>query len=165
MELVPEQGEELRARQADAAGDLLGTQRLVHMFSHVRNGLAQPVVQHGRALRQTLWGHGSERGVDCGLDELLDLPVDFVALATGTDNLELSMEEVAIAPTSPLAELTLVAANLRQRFGVIVVGIQRDSRHMEFNPPPDSTIHAGDKLVVLGRADSLKQLEVEASQI
>ena len=38
-------------------------------------------------------------------------------------------------------------------------------RHMEFNPPPDSTIHAGDKLVVLGRADSLKQLEVEASKI
>jgi voltage-gated potassium channel len=90
--------------------------------------------------------------------------VDFVALATGTDNLELSMEEVAIAPASPLAELTLVAANLRQRFGVIVVGIQRDSRHMEFNPSPDSTIHAGDKLVVLGRADSLKQLEVEASK-
>ncbi len=91
--------------------------------------------------------------------------VDFVALATGTDNLELSMEEVAIAPGSALAEQTLVDANLRQRFGVIVVGIQRDSRHMEFNPPPDSTIHAGDKLVVLGRADSLKQLEVEASKI
>jgi len=90
--------------------------------------------------------------------------VDFVALVTGTDNLELSMEEVAIPPASALAELTLVDANLRQRFGVIVVGIQRDSRHMEFNPPPDSTIHAGDTLVVLGRADSLKQLEVEASK-
>ena len=91
--------------------------------------------------------------------------VDFVALATGTDNLELSMEEVAIPPASALAEVTLIDANLRQRFGVIVVGIQRGSRHMEFNPPPDSTIHAGDKLVVLGRADSLKQLEVEASKI
>ncbi|MEO8257126.1 MAG: potassium channel protein [Acidobacteriota bacterium] len=90
--------------------------------------------------------------------------VDFVALATGTDNLELSMEEVAIASGSPLAESTLVDANLRQRFGVIVVGIQRTSRQMEFNPPPDSPIHAGDKLVVLGRADSLKRLEVEASK-
>jgi voltage-gated potassium channel len=88
--------------------------------------------------------------------------VDFVALATGTDNLELSMEEVAIARGSALAEQTLLDANLRQRFGVIVVGIQRDNRHMEFNPPPDSTIHAGDKLVVLGRAASLKQLEMEA---
>ena len=89
--------------------------------------------------------------------------VDFVDLATGTDNLELSMEEIAIAPTSALAGQTLVDANLRQRFGVIVVGIQRENRRMEFNPPPDSTIRADDKLVVLGRADSLKQLELEAS--
>ena len=91
--------------------------------------------------------------------------VDFVALATGTDNLELSMEEVAIAPGSTLADKTLVDANLRQRFGVIVVGIQRDNRHMEFNPAPDTTIQGGDKLVVLGRADSLKQLEMEALKI
>src|SRR6185436_12041120 len=84
--------------------------------------------------------------------------VDFVDLATGTDNLELSMEEVAIGPRSALADQTLVEANLRQRFGVIVVGIQRDTGHMEFNPAPDSTIHAGDKLVVLGQTDSLKQL-------
>ena len=59
---------------------------------------------------------------------------------------------------------TLVDANLRQRFGVIVVGIQRRDDRMEFNPPPDSTIRGGDKLVVLGRADSLKQLGVEASK-
>jgi voltage-gated potassium channel len=90
--------------------------------------------------------------------------VDFVDLATGTDNLELSMEEVAIAPGSALADQTLVAANLRQRFGVIVVGIQHEDGHMEFNPASDSTIHVGDKLVVLGRADSLKQLETEASK-
>ena len=91
--------------------------------------------------------------------------VDFVELATGTNNLELSMEEIAVSQTSKLANQKILEANLRQRFGVIVVGIQRDSRHMEFNPPPDSTIHAGDTLVVLGRADSLKQLEVEASKI
>jgi voltage-gated potassium channel len=91
--------------------------------------------------------------------------VDFVDLATGTDNLELSMEEVAIGPRSALADQTLLEANLRQRFGVIVVGIQRDTGHMEFNPAPDSTIHAGDKLVVLGQTDSLKQLGMEASKI
>jgi voltage-gated potassium channel len=90
--------------------------------------------------------------------------VDFVDLATGTDNLELSMEQVAIAPGSQLADQTLVDANLRQRFGVIVVGIQREDGHMSFNPAPDSTIHSGDKLVVLGRADSLKQLQMEASK-
>jgi K+/H+ antiporter YhaU regulatory subunit KhtT len=51
---------------------------------------------------------------------------------------------------------------LRQRYGVIVVGIQRQDRRMEFNPEPETAILAADKLVVLGRPDSLKKLESEA---
>jgi len=90
--------------------------------------------------------------------------VDFVELATGTDNLELSMEEISVAIGSALDGRTLLDANLRQRFGVIVVGIQRADQRMEFNPTTGSPIHAGDKLVVLGRADSLKELELEASR-
>jgi K+/H+ antiporter YhaU regulatory subunit KhtT len=34
---------------------------------------------------------------------------------------------------------------------------------MEFNPAPETAIHAGDKLVALGRPESLKQLEIEAA--
>jgi voltage-gated potassium channel len=90
--------------------------------------------------------------------------VDFVALATSSDNLELAMEEIPVAPTSPLVNQSIVNANLRQRFGVIVVGIQRTDRRMEFNPSPDAGIRAGDKLVVLGRPDSLKELELEAAR-
>jgi voltage-gated potassium channel len=89
--------------------------------------------------------------------------VDFVELATSSESLELAMEEIGIASPSPLVDLTLVAANLRQRYGVIVVGIQRSDRSMEFNPEPDTIIRAGDKLVVLGRPDSLRKLELEAA--
>jgi voltage-gated potassium channel len=88
--------------------------------------------------------------------------VDFVALATSCDNLELAMEEVGISHASPLAEQSILSANLRQRFGVIVVGIQRANGDMEFNPEPDTSLHAGDKLVVLGRPESLKLLDAEA---
>ena len=88
--------------------------------------------------------------------------VDFVELATGSNNLELAMEEVAVTPRSTLANRSILEANLRQRFGVIVVGIQRQDR-MDFNPEPDTRINAGDKLVVLGRPDSLKRLEAEAA--
>jgi len=88
--------------------------------------------------------------------------VDFVALATSSENLELAMEEISISAGSTLADRSIVDANLRQRFGVIVVGIQRQSGQMAFNPEPDSVMHASDKLVVLGRPDSLKQLESEA---
>jgi K+/H+ antiporter YhaU regulatory subunit KhtT len=33
---------------------------------------------------------------------------------------------------------------------------------MEFNPEPDARICEGDKLVVLGRGESLRLLEIEA---
>jgi Trk K+ transport system NAD-binding subunit len=63
---------------------------------------------------------------------------------------------------SSLAMRSILDANLRPRFGVIVVGIQRRDLRMEFNPEPDMVIGGGDKLVVLGRPDSLKLLEMEA---
>src|SRR6185312_11277073 len=55
--------------------------------------------------------------------------VDFMALATSSDNVELAMEEITIAPTSAFATQSILDANLRQRFGVIVVGIQRLDKH------------------------------------
>jgi len=64
---------------------------------------------------------------------------------------------------SALEGRTLLDANRRQRFGVIVVGIQRSDNRLAFNPSPDSAIHCGEKLVVLGRTGSLKGFEVEAS--
>jgi voltage-gated potassium channel len=89
--------------------------------------------------------------------------VDFIALATSSDSVELALEEIVVAPASALAERSLVDANLRQRFSVIVIGIQRRDGTMEFNPEPDTSINGGDKLVVLGRPDSMKRLEAEAS--
>jgi voltage-gated potassium channel len=88
--------------------------------------------------------------------------VDFVQLATTSENLELNMEQVHIATGSPLAGRSLVEAGLRQRFGVVVVGIRRIDGHMDFNPPPETAMRAGDDLVVLGRADNLKELEAAA---
>jgi voltage-gated potassium channel len=88
--------------------------------------------------------------------------VDFVELATSTDNLELTMEQIPISDDSPLAQRSILEAGLRQKFGIIVVAIQRPEGHMEFNPEPDTPIRPGDTLVVLGRPQSLKRLESEA---
>jgi voltage-gated potassium channel len=89
--------------------------------------------------------------------------VDFVELATSSENLDLSMEEIVIDGRSPLAGRSVLEGNIRQRFGVIVVGIQRHDKRMEFNPEPDTVINGGDKLVVLGRPESLRGLEKESS--
>ena len=85
--------------------------------------------------------------------------VDFVELATSSENLELSIEQVVIAPSSTLANRSLVDANLRQRYGVIVVCIQRQNGKMEFNPPSEALMRPGDQLVVLGPPARLKDLE------
>src|SRR3954471_5893193 len=90
--------------------------------------------------------------------------VDFVQLATSSENMDLNLEQVHIADGSPLAGQNLVDAGLRQRFGVVVVGIRRADGRMDFNPAPETAIRPGDDLVVLGRAASLKDLEMAASR-
>lgn len=90
--------------------------------------------------------------------------VDFFELATRAGNLELAIEQVDIEPGSPLAGRSIIDANVRQRYGVIVVGIQRAGGRMEFNPPGEAVMQAGDQLVVLGRVDGLRQLEAAAGE-
>jgi voltage-gated potassium channel len=85
--------------------------------------------------------------------------VDFFEIATSSENLELSMEQVKIGKGSGLEGRSLGDSSLRQRYSVVVVGIQRAGGRMEFNPSPDTMMSAGDHLVVLGSPSSLKELE------
>jgi voltage-gated potassium channel len=85
--------------------------------------------------------------------------VDFMQLATSSDYMDLSMEQVHVHADSPLAGVSLINAGIRQKFGVIIVGIKRGSGEMEFNPAPEAVIAPGDELVVLGRPQSVKELE------
>ena len=101
-------------------------------------------------------------GVQLAQTALRPAVVDFVQLATSSDNMDLNFEQIHIDERSSLAASTLLDAGLRQRFGVVVVGIRRADGRMEFNPEPETVIRAGDDLVVLGRGDSLKELETAA---
>ena len=85
--------------------------------------------------------------------------VDFFHLATSSERLDLSMEQVHIKDDSALANQSIVDAGIRQRFGVIVVGIKRAGGGKEFNTPPEALMRPGDELVVLGRTESIKALE------
>lgn len=91
--------------------------------------------------------------------------VEFVQLATSSEFMELSMEQIAVRPGGPLAGATIIGANLRQAFGVIVIGIRRVSGRMEFAPPPDARMEAGDHLVVLGPNDRMADLVTHAAAV
>jgi voltage-gated potassium channel len=42
---------------------------------------------------------------------------------------------------------------------VIVLGIRRSDGRMLFNPTADTTVNAGDHLIVMGRQDNLRAIE------
>ena len=44
--------------------------------------------------------------------------------------------------------------------GVIVMAIRRADGQMLFNPPADTAVAAGDYLIVMGRLENLRALEV-----
>jgi voltage-gated potassium channel len=85
--------------------------------------------------------------------------VDIIELATHYQSLELQLEEIGVPPRSPCDGVTLRESGLREQLGVIVVAIKRASGKMIFNPPADERIEAGDRLVALGEAMRLKELE------
>jgi len=88
--------------------------------------------------------------------------VDFVELATSSENLDLTLEQVHLGDRSPLVGRSLLDAGLRQKYGVVVVGIRRADGKMDFNPAPETSMRSGDDLVVLGRTESLRELELAA---
>lgn len=101
-------------------------------------------------------------GIQLAQTALRPAVVDFVTLATSSENMELNIEQVHLADQSPLVGRSLLDAGLRQKYGVVVVGIRRVDGQMDFNPPPEASMRAGDDLVVLGRTGSLRDLEAAA---
>lgn len=84
--------------------------------------------------------------------------VDFIDIATGTENIELQLEEICIAKKSKLAGKTLINSGIRKELGLIIVGIKKNQQ-MNFNPDPTTEIEAGDILIALGEPDSIKNME------
>lgn len=80
--------------------------------------------------------------------------VDFVDFSMKTQGGgQLLLEQLLLAPGSVLAGKTMAEIDLRRRFRVAVVGLERDNQVIP-NPEPDRRLEAGDVLVVLGtRAD------------
>ena len=76
----------------------------------------------------------------------------------------MSMEQIPIAPHSPLANRSIVEASVRRRLGVIVFGIQWEDSRMELNPQPDTAILLCDKRVALRRPESLRRVDLDDAE-
>ncbi len=85
--------------------------------------------------------------------------VDFIEIATGSDHLDLQMEEITIPPDSVFAGETLVSSGFRRETGVIIIGIKKAHGKMVFNPHSLAKIDGDDTLIVLGEPLSIAKLE------
>ena len=63
---------------------------------------------------------------------------------------------------SKLVDETLASAELRQKHGVTVLGIQRGENRIT-NPPPEEIIHAQDVLYVVGETTAIEALQASES--
>ncbi|PID71509.1 MAG: potassium transporter TrkA [Desulfobulbus propionicus] len=86
---------------------------------------------------------------------------DFIDLTMRTGELDLLMEELRVSTSSPLIHKTLIKAEIRKKYDVIVIAIKREDGTMLFNPKPDTFIEAGDILIVLGSYEHITGLSTE----
>jgi len=87
--------------------------------------------------------------------------LDFIEITTRRQSLELRMDELAIGDRSALIGKTLEESGIRQRYGLIIVAVKKDSGKMIFNPAAGYTIESGDKLIALGEEDNVSRLSKE----
>ncbi len=85
--------------------------------------------------------------------------LDFLENIIQNKKMDLVLDEKRIAPKSNLVGTTLATSGLRKDFNIIILAIKNATGTMEFNPPFNTEIKAGDTLVILGRSSDLERLE------
>ena len=84
--------------------------------------------------------------------------IDFIDLAMEAGDLGLRMDELIISEQASLVGKTLVDAEVRKKYDIIVVAIKRSDQPMIFNPGPDTKLMAGDILIILGESSCISSL-------
>ena len=85
--------------------------------------------------------------------------IRFLEMAFTDDDTDIQMEEITIQPDSRLVGACLKDSGIRQNLDLIIIVIRKPDNSMVFNPKANTMFEAGDVVVAVGRAKSLKQFE------
>jgi voltage-gated potassium channel len=85
--------------------------------------------------------------------------VQFLDFATGDIGINVAIEQLRVAEGCEAVSKTIREAQLGRDIGVIVLAIRKGDGQMQFNPPADTAMHAGDYLIAMGKHASLHALE------
>jgi voltage-gated potassium channel len=84
--------------------------------------------------------------------------IRFLELAFSDENTDIHIEEVKIAASSTLVDVTLKDSGIRKTYDLIILSIVKEDGTMLFNPSADTRINAGDTVVAVGCHESLVKL-------
>ena len=85
--------------------------------------------------------------------------VQFLDFTTKDIAMDISIEQVRVSAGSEVVSKTIREMQLRRNLGVIVMAIRRGDGTMLFNPPADTSVEAGDYMIVMGKQSDLLALE------
>jgi voltage-gated potassium channel len=81
--------------------------------------------------------------------------LDFIEITARRQSLELRMTEVPVSDGSVVVGKTLEESEIRQKYGLIIVAVKKDSGKMVFNPAASYVIEKSDILIALGEDDNV----------
>jgi voltage-gated potassium channel len=82
--------------------------------------------------------------------------LDFTTKEIGED---VAIEQVRMSESSRMVAKSLREMQLGREYNVIVMGIRQADGKMLFNPTADTTVNAGEYLIVMGRQENLQAIE------
>ena len=85
--------------------------------------------------------------------------IRFLEFAFADESTDIHIEELPVAATSKLVNVTLQESGIRQSHNLIILSIINKDGEMLFNPSADTVIGAGEKLIAVGSINSLRKLE------
>jgi voltage-gated potassium channel len=84
--------------------------------------------------------------------------IRFLELAFADEATDIHIEEVEVAATSNLVNLTLEDSEIRKNYNVIVLSIFKPDGTVLFNPSAGIRFESGDTIVLVGAIENLRQL-------
>lgn len=85
--------------------------------------------------------------------------ISFLDVVTKVGDIEMDLEEVIVKKGSYLENKDLIAAQIPNKTGLIVLAIKRNKdKKILFNPPGNYIFEIGDALIVLGREEQVEKL-------
>lgn len=88
---------------------------------------------------------------------LKPLVCDYLDVIAHSESIQFQLEELEIKGDTPIAEMSIKDAAVRDKTGVLIMAVKRPNGEIITNPSSSVTLQTGDKLVVMGTREQLEE--------